>query len=191
LLDPTKIDPAKPLPKVLSAVTIINEDALADLSIGSVVTLEDIPLALKSNKALYASTDLLDVRTKVVDAGEIVDTRADLQVKLLKIDELRDSNNTQINLNNFGEGNFTKVSFEDLILKEVKEGPTSGKDKYSYYNQVYTTLNALIPEGHYGLIMFYNKPDSNSTGVYLTLSDEASTAKLTIFNKTNTRMQEE
>jgi hypothetical protein len=179
--------------KTLEALDEFSSIANEDVKTKSIIMSECIPLAIKSNKALAVSSDLIDVTTKIVDAGVIVDSRADLLLKLLVLNEIRDSKDAQVNLNNFGEGNFTKVSFDDLIIstvsKEVEtkqETSESGEpievnyDHYIYENQKFTTLNALIPNDHYGLIMFYNKLDSNSTGSYLRFNFEENIDSITV-----------
>jgi hypothetical protein len=113
-----------------------------------------IPLALKTNKVYQASTNSLDVTTKKYNEENQLESQVtDLRVKTLQAEELQTLAGT-LNLNNFGDGNYTKITFEEVLPTQL--------------NQPYATLNTLIPEGKYGLLMMYNnKQDPNGKGVAL------------------------
>jgi hypothetical protein len=135
-----------------------------------------IPLSLKANKYIKASTDCMDVTTKELNPeGQIVNRITDLRIKLSQTEGLKTINNTSINLNNFGEGKYTKFTFDELLPTQL--------------NSPYASLNVLIPENKYGLLLMYNnKQDLTGKGISLTATTKDAggndvSVALTIFNK--------
>lgn len=124
--------------------------SLEDKNGNNIVSLKawskDYPLSIKTNKLLQGSYTELDVTTKkYTDDGQIEEIIPELEVKVFKVDDIQNSNGEPITLNNFGEGNFTKFSFEDCLDRSKK----------------YAELNAVIPDGTFGLIMFHSAGGSS------------------------------
>ena len=138
---------------------------------------DNTPLVIKTNKTLQSSSTILDVTAKLfAEDGHLEEQIPDLQIKVLAASEVKNDSGASVNLNNFGEDGFTKLNFSGV----VNEGTAAN-----------CTLNAVIPDGCFGLIMFYNvktTPNKYSAGIRLIKANtSASTpAAPTIYNHTNT-----
>ena len=66
-------------------------------------------------------------------------TYYDCQLKVFKLDELRDADGTTLNTNNFND-NFTRIVFKSKTVDRTVP---------------FLSLNAIIPENRIGLLMIY------------------------------------
>lgn len=127
-------------------------------------------LSFKTNSLLQHSTaDYIDTVIKTFDEnGQELDDKAPLQLKIFEVNDVI-AGNSPANIGNFGDGNFTKISF--IGFKE-ESGISSS----------FTTLNLNIPEYRFGLIMLYYLPltDNQSTteNAYLMLDGGESALKI-------------
>ena len=110
----------------------------------------DHPLSIKANKVIQSTAVTTDVTAKkVAEDGSVEDIIANLQLKLFAKSDITTSeeneagNGSFINLNNFGDGTFTAVNFEEVAQQK---GST---------NAIKFTLNAIIPDNNFGLIMIH------------------------------------
>lgn len=140
------------------------ESLLVELTpqlIGGVYT----PLAIKANKVIYGSAEKTPViEIKYAEDGTIDDVYYNCQLKVFDDEPLKDVTNGKLNLHNYGEGAYTKVSFEEMpnVSDDTKEPPE------------FASINAIIPEGNFGLIMFYNSKigkDTRNIAIRLVNSD--------------------
>ena len=119
----------------------------------------DHPLSIKANKTIQSTAVTTDVTSKkVAKDGTVEEIIANLQLKLFAASSITTSeenetgNGSFINLNNFGDGTFTAVNFEEIARQ---------KDST---NDIKFTLNAIIPENNFGLIMIhYQNLNTGST----------------------------
>jgi len=127
----------------IDKLTLIGQtSAKTDETIKVLKALSDTaPLSFKANKVLQGSFVNLDVTTKdYTEDGRLLRVIPDFAIKLFNTDNVVDNENNTINLGNFGDGNFTKLSFEEASDPDA----------------AYATLNVIVPEDNFGLIMFYN-----------------------------------
>ena len=164
---------------IIDQLTLINTDyTVPQEPVDSdIITLEatDVnkPLSIKANKVIQSTAVVTDVTTKKVsEDGVAEEIIADLQLKLFAAESITTTaaageTGSFINLNNFGDGTFTSVNFEEIARQKGSTDAVEFK------------LNALIPENNFGLIMLYyqnlNK-DSNTCAKIIT------TGKIKKFN---------
>ena len=145
----------------------------------------DHPLSIKANKLIQSTTITTDVTTKkVAEDGVVEEIIADLQLKLFADTNITTNENGEvgsfISLNNFGDGTFTAVNFEEVARRKNSTEAIEIK------------LNALIPENNFGLIMVHfqnlNKDSTICASIKATdainiqkfNSDEAAANKITL-----------
>ena len=150
----------------------------------------DNPLSIKANKVIQSTAVTTDVTTKkVAEDGTVEDIIANLQLKLFAASNITTSEENEtgsfINLNNFGDGTFTAVNFEEIARQK---NSTSAID---------FILNAIIPDNNFGLIMIhYQNLNKDSTtcasvktndGINIQKfnSDEAASNKITLVDGIN------
>lgn len=109
-----------------------------------------VPLSIKTNKSIQSSSDDISVTTKkFAEDGHLEEEIPDMQLKVLQLEAVKEDNGNPLSLNNFGDY-YTKLSFNDVM----NNGDAAT-----------TTLNAIVPEDSFGLIMFYNvKVNASTTG---------------------------
>lgn len=132
------------------------------------------PISFKTNAIIQSSSQSLDVTTKTYTSkGVLEDTEANLKVKVFKQNELRLPDDSALNLNNFGLDNaYTRIVFEKLTGENNTDKP-------------YTSLNILLPENSFGLIMFYNLKTNYQDGEQNVAISSNIVNNLSIFNKLN------
>lgn len=116
------------------------------------------PLALKANKFIQSATTVTDVTDKIADESGQLESliEANLRLKLFKEKYVLNKYGQIINFDNFGDGKFTTINFEEQLnqVGGIKE------------SNVTCDLNVLLPENHFGLVMFYyDKLDKNAANV--------------------------
>ena len=99
-------------------------------------------LAIKANKLIQSTADT--VATGYTDINDTGSTAMyyDCQIKVFELTDLRDINNTELNINNFGNGTYTKISFSSN--NETLEG------------KPFTQVQTIIPDERFGLLMIQN-----------------------------------
>jgi hypothetical protein len=132
----------------------------------------DHPLSIKSNKVIQSTSVTTDVTSKkVAEDGAVEDIIADLQLKLFADTNITTAEDGEtgsfINLNNFGDGTFTAVNFEEVARQKESE------------SAVEFTLNALIPVNNFGLIMIHyqNLNKDSTTCASIKANDSATIQK--------------
>ena len=98
-----------------------------------------VALALKANKLIQSTLDTTMVGYINVDDTGSQATYYDCQLKVFKLDELRDADGTTLNTNNFND-NFTRIVFKSKTVDRTAP---------------FLSLNAIIPENRIGLLMIY------------------------------------
>jgi hypothetical protein len=132
----------------INLVKSLTEDDL----ITTLVADKNNPLLIKSNKVIQSSTIETDVTTKkLTSIGQVEEIIADLKLKVFGKDTLQSSTSNFINLNNFGDGNFTSINFKEQLTTD-----SNNTDNVSI------PLNILVPENNFGLIMIYYKQFTQS-----------------------------
>lgn len=130
------------------------------------------PISFKTNAIIQSSSQSLDVTTKTYTSNGVLEsTKANLKVKVFKQNELKLPDDSALNLNNFGLDNaYTRIVFEKLATEDSTEKP-------------YTSLNILLPENSFGLIMFYNLKTDYQDGEQNVAISSSIANNLSIFNK--------
>ena len=106
-----------------------------------------VALALKANKLIQSTLDTTMVGYINVDDTGSQATYYDCQLKVFKLDELRDADGTTLNTNNFND-NFTRIVFKSKTIDRTVP---------------FLSLNAIIPENRIGLLMIYYNRDRAGT----------------------------
>lgn len=152
------IDPENPnnntTVHVIDRVYLINTsyNASGKASDRTIETLEArgtlaVPLSIRANKFVQSSTTITDVTEKKLAANgqlNVEEIIADLQIKLFETETVKNNYDQIISLGNYGDGSFTSLNFEEQLNQA---GKTSGSVTFD--------LNLLVPEGNFGLLMFY------------------------------------
>ena len=97
-------------------------------------------LAIKTNKLIQSSRAETDTTTVIYnETGGVAESYCDCQVKVFNLQNIVDAENSAVNFGNYGDGNFTKVSFDHMDT--IKQGLP------------YASVNILVPEDRTGIIM--------------------------------------
>lgn len=120
----------------------------------------DTPLSIKANKFIQSATTVTDVTDKTINSEGKLEglIEANLQLKVFENRLVLNNYGQIINFGNYGDGKFTTINFEEQLnqVGGIKESPVT------------FDLNLLLPEGHFGLIMFYyDKLDKNAANMEL------------------------
>ena len=106
----------------------------------------DKPLSFKTNKIVQSAATTTDVTDKKVDTdGNLEEIQANLQIKLFEHETVTNTQGQIINFGNYGDGSFTTINFEEQLSQTTAESTVD----------VEFTLNALLPETTFGLVMVY------------------------------------
>lgn len=133
----------------------------------------DNPLSFKTNKLIQsANIEVPTVYIEVDSENRAIDYTTDLKVKFFKqVKDLYTSDNTNgINISAFGN-NFTRLTYNYT--------PDSASSKLPPH----LDLNILLPENHFGLVMFYNNKVNNESGVTKNTFLAFNNGNLDIYNK--------
>ena len=96
-------------------------------------------LSLKSSVLMQSSSGKVNTTVQTYNSEtDQIDTDYPCRIKLFKEERVTDYNGTPLTTGNFGNGLCTKIALEQT---------TNSKP--------FTKLNLIVPEGHFGMIMFY------------------------------------
>ena len=106
-------------------------------------------ISIKANKDIFSTTTTTNVTTtKYGTEGGVTDIIYDCQIKVFALNSIRDSENNNLNLGNYGNGNYTKLAFNDMDKTKV--------------GIPHATINAVVPSDRFGLLMFQNNKIGSS-----------------------------
>ena len=96
-------------------------------------------MSLKSSVLMQSSSGKVNTTVQTYNSEtDQIDTDYPCRIKLFKEERVTDYNKTPLTTGNFGNGLCTKIALEQ----------TPG-------SKPFTKLNLIVPEGHFGMIMFY------------------------------------
>lgn len=128
------------------------------------------PLSFKTNMEVQDSRDAIDLTINTYDAnGNITETLTPLAIKLF---ELTDATKN-INIDNFGNGNYTKLAFSSI--------PQDGTNPDLSINAI---INSTGDDPDFGLMMIYytDEDPSGLDNAYITFTDATDDIKPELFN---------
>lgn len=172
---PSSTQTLKTTPYTQDSIKVLgrNRYTMQDSSIVTLKALEGIPLSIKTNKSLIGHTRI-DATTKEYSSytGEFLRSIPDLQIKVFSDSPITDFENSSLNLSNFGNDGYTKMDFLKVRNKDVSA----------------VTLNAVIPNNHFGLLAMYylksNSQDNNTVKEFETTTTNT-TAGIRLFKTDN------
>ena len=126
-----------------------------------------VALALKSNKLIQSTLDTTMVGYINVDDTGSQATYYDCQLKVFKLDELRDADGTTLNTNNFND-NFTRIVFKSKAVDRTVP---------------FISLNAIIPDNRIGLLMIYYNRAGTAERAFIKTNNNINAPK--IYNNNN------
>lgn len=141
-------------PQILSSVQVENEQNSATVAYDSITIeysntqkqdkeikpIDGKAVAIKANKVIQSALDRVPaVDFEYEEDGTVKNTYYNCQLKVFSNETLKDTDNGGLNLHNYGEGKYTKLSFEDA------------EDTSKC-----VSINAIIPGSGFGLIMMHN-----------------------------------
>ena len=133
----------------------------------------DNPLSFKTNKLIQsANIEIPTVYIEVDSENRAIDYTTDLKVKFFKqVKDLYTNDATNgINISAFGNS-FTRLTYNYT------------PDTVSSKLPPHLDLNILLPENHFGLVMFYNNKVNNESGVTKNTFLAFNKGNLDIYNK--------
>lgn len=127
-------------------------------------------ISLKTNELIQYSTanSYSTIKKEFYENGQLKSDYSNTQIKVFKYNQAKDATNGTLNLGNFGNGDFTKVSCSSA---KGTENPIA-------------KINTNIANDRLGLLMiYYVSINDSGTDAYITLADDEK--ELKIFNNDN------
>ena len=161
--------------KTYDSITLYTHETGTDTLLETIRPHNGNTLAIKANKLIQSTADtIITGYTDIADTGSTA-TYYDCQLKIFELNDLRDINNTELNINNFGDGLYTKINFANMDAEAIEGKP-------------FTQLQTIVPEHRFGLFMIQN--NRIGAGKTAAIRMIPSTSQPVICNNLNSNGQE-
>ena len=134
----------------------------------------NLPVAIKANKLIQSTNGFINLKQEKENEEGTLVAIYDTQVKIFNAAELKDSDNTNLSINNFNSELFTKITISDKLPAKA-----TGEAAKQYV----VNLNAVIPSGDFGLIMFHCDKLESGLAPQIYLKGASGDIVPVIFNK--------